>query len=337
LAGTFSTVQAKALLRPAPLLLEQGRSVDDYLARLGVPRGDLRDPELRIPVDTLRRAWVIVEEMTNDPLATIRVILHTEPAYYGLLGHLLANSTDVETGLARLARYLLLWTDAMRVEVVRLGDSVELRQTYVDPRDAATQLDLLALPTVFRIFDGLTSNRFLLDRAGFRHSDPAAAELASSLYRCPIEFAVPHNFIRFDAANLHLRFPNADAFLSRELTKIAEDALRKMHRGDALTEHARSAVADALKGGDSSIVVVARRLAMSPRSLQRKLRERDLTFQRLLDQVRSDLAKEYLVRSGLSADEVGLMVGYAETRAFHRAFHRWTGITPVQFARAHRG
>jgi AraC-like DNA-binding protein len=87
--------------------------------------------------------------------------------------------------------------------------------------------------------------------------------------------------------------------------------------------------------GDVQIETVARALATSTRSLQRRLAEAGISYQQLLDNTRRDAADEYLADPRLSIGEVAYLLGYSEPAAFHRAFKRWNGITPQSFRKQH--
>jgi len=78
---------------------------------------------------------------------------------------------------------------------------------------------------------------------------------------------------------------------------------------------------------------VAHQLAMSQRTLQRKLREHDTSHQQLLDDLRKNLARTYLDEPSMSIGEVAYLLGFSESSAFHRAFKRWTGQTPSEYRR----
>src|SRR5262249_23623687 len=90
-------------------------------------------------------------------------------------------------------------------------------------------------------------------------------------------------------------------------------------------------LADRIKGTVPPLSEVARELAMSDRNLQRALRDDGTSFQKLLDQVRRDLAVRHLSTPGTSATQVGFLLGFSEPSAFHRAFRRWTGKAPSAF------
>ena len=73
---------------------------------------------------------------------------------------------------------------------------------------------------------------------------------------------------------------------------------------------------------------------MSTRSLQRKLRDEGITYQQIVDDVRSRMATQHLSKPGTTAAEVAFLLGFSEPSAFARAFRRWTGTTPGSVRRA---
>jgi AraC-like DNA-binding protein len=70
---------------------------------------------------------------------------------------------------------------------------------------------------------------------------------------------------------------------------------------------------------------------MSSRTLQRRLSQQGLSYQRVLDRVRRETAEKSIADSALSIGEIAYLVGYSEPAAFHRAFRRWTGTTPQTY------
>ncbi len=91
-----------------------------------------------------------------------------------------------------------------------------------------------------------------------------------------------------------------------------------------------------VKHSTPSLQTVAQNLAMSPQTLRRRLREEGSSFQRLLDQLRCDLAIEALYLQHLSVEKASQMLGFSEVRSFSRAFKKWTGMPPTEYLhRAH--
>jgi AraC-like DNA-binding protein len=105
---------------------------------------------------------------------------------------------------------------------------------------------------------------------------------------------------------------------------------------DRLAFDVRRALTVRLVHGEPEIEHVARDLAMSSRTLQRRLSSAGLSYQELLDAVRRETAERHIAEARLSVSEIAYLVGYSEPAAFHRAFKRWTGVTPQAFRSARR-
>ncbi|WP_418061491.1 helix-turn-helix domain-containing protein [Pimelobacter simplex] len=96
----------------------------------------------------------------------------------------------------------------------------------------------------------------------------------------------------------------------------------------SVADRVRAALLETLPGGDPSISGVTSELAVSPRTLQRRLRDEGTTFQTVLADTRQNLARHYLRQRDVRTSEIAYLLGYADTNSFYRAFKSWTGTTP---------
>ncbi|CAK2649586.1 AraC family transcriptional regulator [Vibrio crassostreae] len=87
---------------------------------------------------------------------------------------------------------------------------------------------------------------------------------------------------------------------------------------------------DLLPQGDSSIESVASFMALSKRTLQRKLATEGVSYQTVLQKVRQQLAEYYLNETELPLIEVSFLLGFQEPNSFIRAYSAWTGVSPGQ-------
>jgi AraC-like DNA-binding protein len=67
------------------------------------------------------------------------------------------------------------------------------------------------------------------------------------------------------------------------------------------------------------------------RSLRRRLDEEGASFRALVDDARRDAACLMLRDPKLTIQAVSFELGFATPSVFHRAFKRWTGLTPVHY------
>lgn len=114
------------------------------------------------------------------------------------------------------------------------------------------------------------------------------------------------------------------------------DRLARDNSPGALSARVRQALVDGLPGGQVSADQIARALAVSRRSLQRRLSEEGASFRDILAETRRAMALNYLQNSDMSVHEIALLLGFRDPSSFFRAFRGWTGRTP-QAVRAARG
>ena len=100
---------------------------------------------------------------------------------------------------------------------------------------------------------------------------------------------------------------------------------------DELGGQVRRALVEELRLGEPTLPRLAARLRMSERTLQRRLSAEGTTMQAMLDDARSEISLRRLAESKQSIAEISFLLGFAEVRAFHRAFKRWTGSTPAAY------
>jgi AraC-like DNA-binding protein len=165
----------------------------------------------------------------------------------------------------------------------------------------------------------------------FQHSKPQATSEHERLFRCPVIFNAPFNKLTFNSASLDLPIEQADEGLCRMLDRHAQELLAKYPPRDTVTDNARTVITRELNGGNPSLEHVAAQLGLSERTLQRKLQELGTSHNDLVEQIRRDLAMRYLQEPDMAICEVAYLTGFSEPSSFHRAFKRWTGVTPGEF------
>jgi AraC-like DNA-binding protein len=106
---------------------------------------------------------------------------------------------------------------------------------------------------------------------------------------------------------------------------------------DRLLHVVQEIVSDCLESGRPTRARASRLLAVSTRTLQRRLAERGTCFESIVRQVRLGRALALLEQPALTIDAVATKLGYSNSGAFHRAFRAWTGVTPGTYRSQHYG
>ena len=118
--------------------------------------------------------------------------------------------------------------------------------------------------------------------------------------------------------------PNLLGILSRRADELSTRA------GEPpLTVQVRRVLAPAFRSNDAQIDRVARKLGLTARSLQRRLKDEGSSFQEIREEAKRVLAQRYL-DDDLAITEISFLLGFSEPSAFFRAFKRWTGLTPIE-------
>jgi len=175
-----------------------------------------------------------------------------------------------------------------------------------------------------------TENRLSAVCVSFTHRPDDVVEMQRVL-GCPVRDGESWNGFAVSRDAWLLPMRRHDPVLRGVLERHAEEVIARLPAGDDVTIEIRRAIMSRIPQGETGIQSVARSLATSTRSLQRRLSEAGTSYQELLDSTRREAATRYLQDRRLSIGEVAYLLGYSEPPAFHRAFKRWNGISPQEF------
>jgi AraC-like DNA-binding protein len=248
----------------------------------------------------------------------------------GLVGLLVKYSPDVGTALRSLARYFHLRARGAVVTLTLDGDAASLGYEIVQRHiEANEQVVDGALAFQFNIMRTLCGPGWKPSEVCLAHREPADTGPFRRFFQCPLSFDAGRNVLVFDAFWLNHRMPTDDPTL-RELLLKQIDALEAEHGVD-LPSQVRSVLRTALLTRHASAEQIAALFSMHPRTLARQLQACGTGFQVLVDEVRFEIARQWLEQSNMDVREVAVALDYADSSAFTRAFRRWSGTTPAQW------
>ncbi len=259
---------------------------------------------------------------------------------HGLLGDLsyaVRHAPTVGAALRNLVRFVGVVSPGIGVALVVDGGEVRLTYDVPDPAVWPRRQDVEAsAASVVRLLRAMLGEGWAPRAVHFEHAAPADRAPYAKVLGGAVRFAQPGNAIVLDAAALDTPVGEADPHLLQIVERHLSAALAEAPRtpdADPLVQSVREEVERALPSGDLGIDAVARRLCVSPRTLQRRLGERGVGFRELVDEVRRGLALRHLRGGDGALTELAFRLGYSELSAFDRAFRRWTGTSPQRHGR----
>ena len=142
------------------------------------------------------------------------------------------------------------------------------------------------------------------------------------------------NQIAFSAKDGARPFLTENAAMWDFFEPTLKQKLSDLEMEASTADRVKSALLEMLPSGLSSLEEVANRLAISKRSMQRRLNAEGSSYQTVLNSIREELAQHYLSKSSFSQGEISFLLGFQDTNSFTRAFSSWTGKTPGQYREA---
>lgn len=152
-------------------------------------------------------------------------------------------------------------------------------------------------------------------------------------FRCPVRFDAGGNRMALKAHWLATRLPGYDRITCGLLRQQLDRLLPRPAARNDLVE----SIATRLRMGGSTPplqTALARQVNLSERTLRRRLGAQSTGYRSLRDATRYERARDLLQHSRMTVAEVALEVGYSDSRAFRRAFIRWSGASPTAFRNA---
>ena len=308
-----------------------GYDLDSLLESVGLQRGDVENPNAYISPRECSMVFIRANEEGRVPNLALQLAIHTPVGSNPLLDYLIVSSASVGQGLERLARYLRLVNPAIRINFENNRDPARV---VVNSAPGPFETELCVSLSLLR-FVRETDGQLKPACASFTHEPKDIAEYERVL-QCPVRGRASWNGWALSRSAMQVPLRRRDPALGGWLERQAAEIVARQPKGGDVREEVLGILSTQATVGDMRLDAVARRLAVTPRTLQRRLARAGTSFEALCDQARRAAAETYLKKTTLSISEVTYLLGYSEPTAFHRAWRRWFGgITAQAFRERH--
>lgn len=332
------TVAANSVLGLLDYARRVGIPTEGVLAQVDLDPAALAGAEARVPHAVNNTIWALLTAASGDADFGLHFAEHIDVGTFGVVGHLLARCPSFGEGLERVVAYSRILHDAGRVELeLRGGGEIVIYPgcrglPFACPRQIA-EFSAAAVVTLGR---RVTGHSMIPRAVHFQHVAPVGRSEHLRVFGVAPEFGRPETALVFEAGVLRLGVLAPQVELLTYLDAYARDVVAKLPADDDVLHRIECLIAAAIGRGIPDMPSIAVQVGMSARTLQRRLAERETSFQAVVDGVRRSYAERYLSEDRLALGEIAFLLGFSDPSNFHRAFRRWTGMTPLDFRSSRR-
>jgi len=320
----FAARRAIAALRkrdidPSPLLRQAGLAEEDL--------GKTRD---RISAAAQAKLLELAAGALHDPALGFHLAAEADPREAGLLFYVASAAKDLGEAITLFARYCRIVNEAIRVHLTRRPDEliVEVSLVAVARFRAAqnTEFGIAMIIKSLQAIAGRTVRPAKIIMAHVRNGSFAEFERFCG---CPVEFGGSSDQLIFSNESLTAPLITEDIHLLEVLRPICDEAAKQRETvPGSLRALVETEAQKLLPHGQARRHHVAKKLALSTRTLARRLATEGTSYEEVVDELRRSLALQYIRTPGISLSQIAWLLGYEGPTSFNHAFRRWTGGPP---------
>lgn len=326
------TVAAGLARRLMIFAVSQGARQDELAEKSGIDPRELEDQDDRVPLSRYAALMRAGAELTGNPALALHFGEAVDMQEYSVVGLLFHASRTIMEGLDQVQRYANLVTEVD----AGIGDRFQWQRArggklwVADMRLRPNAFPELTESTFAR-FMAMTrplAGRSLVREVHVTHPAPPYRAEYDRIFGVPAVFGAEWNALRIDEAGLASPISDRSGYVFGVLGEHAKALHRQLERSQTMRERVQALLIPGLHTGAANVGAIARSLGMSRQTLFRRLKAEGVTFERVLDELRRELALHYLEGRNVSVSETAYLVGFSDPATFSRAFKRWTGSSP---------
>lgn len=314
----------------AQTLQQYGKSLQDLPVDLRHHCVATNQSVAMISQTDMNRLWSVAAALTGDDCFGLQMAQSYSSNILKVLGLAAVSSETVGDAVQRVLRYLPVLSTQVQAYSAENEHALTL---YFEPRGTPHPLHIEAVVAccarIWRSVERKSQTPLVLEtRLSCAH--PGTRSRCESLLPGRVRDKASRIGVRLNRAMLHTPLVTSDPFLLTRLDASLEDMLCDLPTID-FAEHVKRQIGLLIAQREVSEELVAAPFNMSARHLRRKLSEAQTSYEKLLDEVRMEMAMRLIQAGRLNLGHVALQLGFLNASSFTRAFRRWTGISPSDY------
>ncbi|MEM7794524.1 MAG: AraC family transcriptional regulator ligand-binding domain-containing protein [Cyanobacteria bacterium P01_C01_bin.118] len=309
------------------LLQDLGVSPQDLLHQARLPLDLFSQPSPTLTTADYFQLWQGLEVLlSSDPAFPLRVAQLTTVESFSPPLFACICSENLNQALPRLAQYKPL-IGPLKLDVVKTDHQTQIALEELPGQPPLPQ-SLIATELAFFVhLARLTTRARIVPLAVQSTVTITAATQFNAFFSVHLTRG-QLNAVTFSAADAQRPFLTSNAGMWSIFEPELQKRMKHLEIGSQFCDRVRACLMETLASGQCSMAEIAQKLAVSSRTLQRRLQAEGTSFQQELSNLRAELANHYLANTPYSSAEISFLLGYSDPSSFFRAFHLWTGKTP---------
>lgn len=311
---------------------QRGIDVSAALQKARIDPQLLSASQARVTAASFSILWVELANLLDDEFFAI----DSHPLRRGsfkLMCQAALGCDTLEQALRRILAFLRVALDDVYGELVYEGDTA-----VIVIHDHGVERRLFCYGTWLILVHGLLcwlgNRRIPVEALTLRPKKPDDSSDYRSRFCQNIQFCAPSSTARIKRSYLQLKVVQTPAALSIFMKDSPGSLLVQYRNEESVSAKIRQRLRCLSPEDWPELDSLAQLLHMSYSTLQRRMHAEGLSYQRLKDNLRRDMAIDLLSRGELTVTEVAAQTGFRETSAFYRAFKKWTGVNPGAYRRS---
>ena len=236
---------------------------------------------------------------------------------------------SLQEAILRANRFYTLMIGAPNFNLDVRGDKAYLAlETPADSLQTHQFVVEAVFTAVHRFICWLVDKKVEIHEAGFHYPAPMHEQEYPLLFGKDIKFSCGHSYLCFDKEYLSMPIMQNQKTLSEFMRYAPYGFLLPPQFAESVTRRIRHELISVERVTFPTLDVLSDTLHTTPSTLSRRLREENTSYQQIKDAIRRDLAIHHLTTSTIPISEISELLGYQDVSIFHRAFKKWSGVTP---------
>lgn len=305
--------------------------VDEFLRSIGVEPESVKAPDSRIPIEKYLYIQESAAEYTHDLCFGLHMGEYAEAGSWSILGYLMMNCATLGEAMEKSGRYSRIIGNL--IEASAHLRFTKLKLVFNTPPHApkmSRHCFESTFSSMVRMVRSLTGKPLNPSEVTFIYPKPESVSEYERVFCCPVLFGQKENSMTVELALGKTPILMANPELLAYFEAFAQDFITNIDRQKEFTRAVTRIILAHLDDESLTIQKVAREMALSVRTLQKRLEDEGLIFSDLLKEIREKLAKKYL-REDYTVEQITYLLGFSEPSVFRKAFKKWVGVTPREF------